>query len=30
VFSILQNYVNPDVEHGLQNRMAEALVRYNG
>jgi serine-type D-Ala-D-Ala carboxypeptidase/endopeptidase (penicillin-binding protein 4) len=29
-FSILQNYVYPDVEHGLQNAMAEALVRYNG
>ena len=28
VFSILQNYVNPDVEHGLQDKMAEALVRY--
>jgi serine-type D-Ala-D-Ala carboxypeptidase/endopeptidase (penicillin-binding protein 4) len=27
-FSILQNYVNPDVEHGLQDKMAEALVRY--
>jgi D-alanyl-D-alanine carboxypeptidase/D-alanyl-D-alanine-endopeptidase (penicillin-binding protein 4) len=30
VFSILQNYVNPDVEHPLQNKMAEALVRYDG
>ena len=30
VFSILQNYVNPDVEHGLQDKMAEALVRYDG
>ena len=29
VFSILQNYVSPDVEHGLQDAMAEALVRYN-
>jgi D-alanyl-D-alanine carboxypeptidase/D-alanyl-D-alanine-endopeptidase (penicillin-binding protein 4) len=28
VFSILQNYVNPNVEQGLQNKMAEALVRY--
>jgi len=28
VFSILQNYVNPDTEHGLQDLMAEALVRY--
>jgi D-alanyl-D-alanine carboxypeptidase/D-alanyl-D-alanine-endopeptidase (penicillin-binding protein 4) len=30
VFSILQNYVNPDTEHPLQNRMAEALARYDG
>jgi D-alanyl-D-alanine carboxypeptidase/D-alanyl-D-alanine-endopeptidase (penicillin-binding protein 4) len=30
VFSILQNYVNPDTEHGLQDEMAEALVRYDG
>jgi D-alanyl-D-alanine carboxypeptidase/D-alanyl-D-alanine-endopeptidase (penicillin-binding protein 4) len=30
VFSILQNYVNPNVEHGLQDLMAEALVRYDG
>jgi len=28
VFSILQNYVNPDTEHPLQDLMAEALVRY--
>jgi D-alanyl-D-alanine carboxypeptidase/D-alanyl-D-alanine-endopeptidase (penicillin-binding protein 4) len=28
VFSILQNYVNPNTEHPLQNQMAEALVRY--
>ncbi|HWF74297.1 MAG TPA: D-alanyl-D-alanine carboxypeptidase/D-alanyl-D-alanine-endopeptidase [Solirubrobacteraceae bacterium] len=30
VFSILQNYVSPNNEHGLQNLMAEALARYNG
>ena len=30
VFSILQNYVNPNSEHSLQNKMAEALVRYDG
>jgi len=30
VFSILQNYVNPDTEHPLQDLMAEALVRYDG
>jgi D-alanyl-D-alanine carboxypeptidase/D-alanyl-D-alanine-endopeptidase (penicillin-binding protein 4) len=30
VFSILQNYVNPYYEHPLQDRMAEALVRYDG
>ena len=30
VFSILQNYVTPDVEYGLQDAMAEALVRYDG
>jgi D-alanyl-D-alanine carboxypeptidase/D-alanyl-D-alanine-endopeptidase (penicillin-binding protein 4) len=30
VFSILQNFVSPNNEHGLQNLMAEALVRYNG
>ena len=29
-FSILQNYVDPTVEHGLQDAMAEALVRYDG
>jgi D-alanyl-D-alanine carboxypeptidase/D-alanyl-D-alanine-endopeptidase (penicillin-binding protein 4) len=30
VFSILQNYVDPNTEHPLQNLMAEALVRYDG
>lgn len=30
VFSILQNYVDPDTEHALQDKMAEALVRYDG
>ncbi|MEA2196977.1 MAG: hypothetical protein QOJ25_1028 [Solirubrobacteraceae bacterium] len=30
VFSILQNYVTPDTEHGLQSLMAEAMARYNG
>ena len=30
VFSIMQNYVDPDAEHPLQDKMAEALVRYDG
>ena len=30
VFSILQNYVYPDGEHPLQDKMCEALVRYDG
>ena len=30
VFSILQNNVNPNVEHPLQDLMAEAMVRYDG